>query len=250
MRNWIGSGACLVFLCGVTSCSKAETSSKAKNKTSTATEELSATLDTAATTDAPAGANACLLAYAQNYDRALPLATVAAVTGLSAANAKVEYSRVMKNPAFQHVSYSWPSTRTRSFNIGGREIQAPQSNIVEFGLLRPMTVQYFRNSYRPIKEHEEKELDARIENSKDARLATDDSKKTAREIGGALAEVTRAYRDVPGVGEAASFNTVESALYVLDRGVSFRVTANLSDDADANQAKAIELAKKVMESCP
>jgi hypothetical protein len=64
-----------------------------------------------------------------------------------------------------------------------------------------------------------------------------------------LMQVARAYRDVEGLGDAASFNSVESTLYVLDRGVKFALNVNLQDDAAANQEAAIGLAKDIMATC-
>lgn len=200
--------------------------------------------------DKPTQANACLLGFQTKYDEALSLAEASAASGLAAADAKVKYQKVLKDPAHHEATYAWPSERTRKMTVMGREMSVPQSNLVAIGSIVPMTKEYFLKSYRPIREEEKQELGRQIEASADERLATDQQKKTAKGLGGVLSEVTKAYREVGGIGEAASFNTFERSLYVLDRGVRFRVTADLSDDADADEKKAIELARRFMAKCP
>jgi hypothetical protein len=37
---------------------------------------------------------------------------------------------------------------------------------------------------------------------------------------------------------------------VLDRGVSFAVLADVSDDVDANQKVAVDLARQMLSACP
>jgi phenylpyruvate tautomerase PptA (4-oxalocrotonate tautomerase family) len=195
-------------------------------------------------------ANACLLAYQTKYDELLPLTRAAQAAGLSADQAETDYSRVMKNPQYHEVQYKWPSNRVRTIAVAGRTMDVPRDNIVGLGGMRAMNVEYFRNSYRAVTADEKAELDRKIDTSEEKGLETEQQKAIAKRLTGVIAEVTRAYRDVAGVGEAASFNTVESKLYVLDRGVSFAVLADVSDDPDANERLAVGLARQILANCP
>jgi hypothetical protein len=195
-------------------------------------------------------ANACLLAYRTKYDELLTLEMAAQAAGLPAAQAKTEYSRVMKNPQYHEVQYAWPSTRVRTIAVGGRSMDVPRDNVVGLGGMRAMNAGHFRNAYRAVTTDEKAALDREIEASEEKGLETEQQKAIAKGLTGVIAEITKAYRDVGGVGELAAFNTIEAKLYVLDRGVSFAVLADVSDDADANQKVAVDLARQMLSACP
>jgi len=213
-----------------------------------------AAIERAATDAAPrqAGtpANACLIGYQTRYDALLPLDLAARTAGRPAGEAEVEYSKVTKNPEYQSVRYAWKSGRTRTISLGGMNISAPQDDAVELSGMKASSLEAFRQSHRAPTDSDQQQLNAEVDRSKEEALATDEGKALAKNIGGILMQVARAYRDVDGVGDAASFNTEESTLYVLDRGVQFSLLVSLSDDADANQAAAVSLAKTLMATCP
>ena len=222
-------------------------SSSNQSTPDTPAEAIERAADTASTSTA--STTSCLKAFETKYDELLPLTRAAAALGAPEAEIKSEYSRVMKNPAYQSVQYSVPSDRTRTMTVLGREIEAPVSNMIELGGMRAITLEEFKRTYRAATDADKAELDAAIDRSKEEAVKTDEGKALAKGIGGIMMQVARAYRDVEGVGDAASFNTVESKLYVLDRGTMFAVTADLSADADANQRTAIEIAREIMARC-
>lgn len=197
-----------------------------------------------------ANANACLMAYASKYDELVPLALAAQHAGLPADQAKTEYSKTMKNTAYQEVRYDWPSTRKRKITVMKRTIDAPAPNQIAVGWMEPQTLEYFKKSYRPATAEAVAKLNEAIDDSKEKGVETKGQKDLAKGLGGMMAEITKHYRDVPGLGDAASFNTYEMRLYVLDRGVKLQITADLGPDADANQAKAVAIAKAALARCP
>ncbi len=197
----------------------------------------------------PEGANTCLLDYQTRYDELLTLERAASAAGLPAGEAEVSYQKVLRNPVTHEVSYAWPSDRVRTMNVAGRDITVPRKNLVALGGIQPFDANRFRNSYRAVTDAELRHVDAAIDDSKDEALASEDQKSAAKGLAGIAAEITRAYREVPSVGDAASFNTIESKLYVLDRGVSFAITADVSDDAERNQGIAVALAQQVVDAC-
>jgi len=199
--------------------------------------------------DSPTAANACLLAFQANNEAALSLEQAAALSGRPAAEAKVKSSKVM-SAAHHDISYSWPSPRKRKIKFGANEMEGPRPDLVSFGGVVPMTREYFINSYRPIEKAEKAQLDRGIEKAADEKLKDASHKKVAQDLGGTLANITKSFRAVEGLGEAASYNGEERVLYVLDRGIRFRVSADLSEDVALNEAKAIELARRVMGACP
>lgn len=199
--------------------------------------------------ESDSGQNACLLGYQTKYDELLPLARAATAAGLPADQAEVEYQKVMSNAKYHELSYSWPSDRFRTVSAGGMSIKAPRPNRVALTGIGSTSLRTFRLSYRPVTDDDKKKLDEAIDTSKEQGLETAAQKDMAKQITGIIGEITRAYRDVDGVGDAASFNTAESKLYVLDRGVEFGVVADVSADPDANQKVAIDIATQILAAC-
>jgi hypothetical protein len=200
----------------------------------------------------PAGVeNACLLAYAAQYDQLLPLSLAAAVTGSPAEQARTNYSRSLADPARHELRYSWPSERVRMVGLTGRQMPVPRNDVMGLGGMQALSHERFQERHRPTTEEDRKAFDRSIETSDQESLQSEQAKNLASGFGGYIADITQAYRDVPGVGQAAAYNTAQSMLYVQDRGVTFYVLADLSDeDHDANQAKAVEVARRVLARCP
>lgn len=238
----------VVALLGSAACSSSDTPAP-----SGANESPVDAIERAAAKASPASsavaANACLLGYQTRYDVLLPLERAAQVASRPAEAAEVDYSKVLKNPEYHSVRYSWQGKRTRKVEVLGREIEVPQPDTVELTGITASTLEAFRRTYRAATDSDAAALNAEIDKSKEKALATESGKAVAKNVGGMLMQVARAYRDVEGLGDAASFNSVESTLYVLDRGVKFALNVNLQDDAAANQEAAIGLAKDIMATC-
>ncbi len=195
--------------------------------------------------------NACLLAYAAQYDELLPLSLAAAVTGLPADQAGTNYSKGLADPARQELQYSWPSERVRMVGLSGREMPVPRKNVMGLGGMEVLSRERFLERHRPMTNDDRAAFDRSIETSEQEALQSEQAKKLASGFGDYIADVTQAYRDVAGVGQAAVYNTAKSMLYIHDRGVTFYVLADLSDENhDANQAKAVEVARRVLARCP
>jgi hypothetical protein len=195
--------------------------------------------------------NACLLAYAAQYDELLPLSLATAVTGLPAEQARTNYSKVLADPAHHELQYSWPSERVRMVGLTGREMSVPRNDVMGLGGMQAQSRERFLERHRPMTDEDRKAFDRAIETSDQEALQSEQAKNLASGFGGMIADITQAYRDVPGIGQAAAYNTAQSMLYVQDRGVTFYVLADLSDeDHDANQAKAVEVARRVIARCP
>jgi hypothetical protein len=238
----------VVALLGSAACSSSDTPAPSATSQSPV-EAIERAAAKASPASSAAAANACLLGYQTRYDALLPLEKAAQVASRPAEAAEVEYSKVLKNPQYHSVRYTWKGARTRKVEVLGREIEVPQHDTVELTGLTSSTLESFKGTYRAATDADESALNAEIDRSKEKALATEGGKAVAKNVGGMLMQVARAYRDVDGIGDAASFNSVESTLYVLDRGVKFAVTVNLDDDAAANRDKAIGLARQIVETC-
>ena len=57
------------------------------------------------------------------------------------------------------------------------------------------------------------------------------------------------FEDVPGIGDAASFNKEENYLTVLVGATTFQVIASVSKDKDVNLDLAKKLAKEILTKC-
>ncbi|MNL64035.1 hypothetical protein D3C87_1882110 [compost metagenome] len=74
-------------------------------------------------------------------------------------------------------------------------------------------------------------------------------KSVAGKMSGAFAKIGAAYQDIDGLGDAASWNTVENRIYVLEGGVLISLTVDLSAEESFNKQKAIELVKALLLRC-
>lgn len=256
--------AIVIFACLIASvqfsCGGKESSEKGETET--------ASLDNIAKTSDPdaKGGNTCLLDYSEKLDQLFPVQLAADFTKLPAAEAKADYSKVMKNPSYHSIKYAWKSDRKRSLKELGIDMEVAVDNKLELHGIRAMSLNGFKMSYRVPTEKELKEseraLDAAFEgksgnkdiNEKlkkldEMKVDKKTQKSAAADIGDALAKVTKAYRDVSGIGEAASWNSVEKRLYVLDNGVEISLSVDLSDEDVVNREKAIALMRQVLAKC-
>jgi hypothetical protein len=135
--------------------------------------------------------------------------------------------------------------------LTGREMSVPRNDVMGLGGMQAQSRERFLERHRPMTDEDRTSFDRAIETSDQEALQSEQAKNLASGFGGMIADITQAYRDVPGIGQAAAYNTAQSMLYVQDRGVTFYVLADLSDeDHDANQAKAVEVARRVLARCP
>ncbi|MBK0382585.1 hypothetical protein I5M32_06380 [Pedobacter sp. SD-b] len=216
-------------------------------------------------------ANGCLLQYATKYEELLSVDKAAAITGLATADAKTDYNKLMDDPTFQSLTYKWKGDRKKKIEINRMVVNVPSPNYIKISGMKPFTIELFRRDYTKKTEKEiaqisikldkafDKALDQKSE-SKEANKAaknierTGTSKAKAKTVvenmkQSGLMKILGAYEPVNGLGDAASWNTLEKRLYVLKDGVCFYIETDLSDKPDINKEKAIEAARAVLAKC-
>lgn len=208
----------------------------------------------------------CLSDYAEKLDELLTVDLAAEVAGAPKDEAGKKYSKIMKSPDYHSVTYEWKSDRIKTVNAAGFSVDVPEKNVVELKGIKKMKREYFDLSRRKVTDEQtdamnreiDKALEGKSGNEKiNERLKKLDElgvdKETQKQMTGAMtgmfAEVAKAYAPVEGVGEAASWNSVENCLYVFNNGVEMAVIVNISADESVNKDKAVLLMRKLMEHC-
>lgn len=212
------------------------------------------------------GGNTCLLGYADKLDQLLTLEAAASFTELPASAAKVSYSKVMKNSAHHDIKYSWVGDRKRNMKDMGIDMVLPVKNQIELHGIKGNTIAAFKTSHRvPTAEDLEKrdkalndaldgksgnkEINEKVETLDKMNIDKSTQKGVAQTMGNVFTKVAMAYEDVTGLGDAASWNSFERRLYVIDNGVEFSISVDLSNDEAVNKEKALAMMKKLLTIC-
>jgi hypothetical protein len=210
--------------------------------------------------------NTCLLGFADKLDKLLTIELAAEAAQLPASEAKVNYFTALKNPTSHSVKYIWKSDRTRSMEDFGMTGKVPVSDVIELHGIGKKSLSEFKRSRRPPTEEELKQMDKAFDDALDKKsgnkkidekvnqldeIKFDKStqKSVTGKMGGMFAKIGAAYRDVGGLGDAASWNAIEHRLYVLDKGVEISLTVELTSEESVNQEKAIALVKALLLKC-
>lgn len=191
--------------------------------------------------------------FSGKLDEMLTLNMAANVSGLSSASAKKDYTKMS---SFESLKYEWPSDRTKNVEISANQtITVPVKNTVELSWVKNTTLEQFKHDYHnptpeELKKAEEamnqkiNEMQANNEVSQDqANAATKEANRSISKFSVSV---------VPNVGDYAVF--VNSGVFgantrdlkVFYKGLSFTITADLSDDAAYNDKKCIETARKII----
>jgi len=212
------------------------------------------------------GGNTCLLGYRDRLDQLLTLDAAASFSQLPANAAKVSYSKVMKNTANHSIKYSWIGDRKRSMKDMGIDMVLPVKDQIELLGIKEKTLAEFKASHRAPTAEELKKRDKAVNDAFDGKSGNKEineklekldkmnvdkstQKGVAQNMGNMFAKVAMAYEDVAGLGDAASWNSFERKLYVLDNGVEIALTVDLSADEAVNKEKAISILKQLLSKC-
>jgi hypothetical protein len=142
----------------------------------------------------------------------------------------------------------------------------PVKNQIELHGLKEGTLKSFKMAHRAPTAEELRQRDRAVNDAFDGKLGNKEineklekldkmkvdkatQKGVAQNLGNTFAKVAMAYEDVSGLGDAASWNSFERRLYVLDKGVEMSVSVDLSDDNEINKKRAIAILKKLLALC-
>jgi hypothetical protein len=192
--------------------------------------------------------------FKDKLDELLTLEIAAQVSGLPAAKAEKDHS---KFSSLESISYEWESERTKAIEISkGIPLQIPIPNSIELSWVKNNSLADFKHSYHNPTPEElkraEKAMDKKMNELEADGKATKDQTSTASGI--AKNSISKfSVEEVPNLGTYSVFvnSGIMGAklrdLNVFYRGISFQITADLSDDAAYNDKKAVETARLIIE---
>jgi hypothetical protein len=210
------------------------------------------------------GGNKCLLGYQTGYDKILSGDEVCAITGFSKEVMETKSSTVLKNPEHHSFEYRFTNGRIQTIPQIGQKLAMP--DVIGISAIKAISLAAFESTYRVITDEEMKvaegtlndvtdgntgtpDADAALAKAREKNMSKDQIKKTGGEMLDIIKDVSRGYRTIEGLGDAARWNTVSRELVVLQNGVQFMIHSNVSEDNEKNKSVAIELARIVLNKC-
>ncbi|TJZ61489.1 hypothetical protein FAZ15_09875 [Sphingobacterium olei] len=209
------------------------------------------------------GDNKCLLEYQTKYDQLLSEDDVIAATGFSKSVLKTKSSMVLKDPEYHSFEYKFSNGRMRTMPMVGK-LEIP--DVVKVKSIKAISLTAFESTYKAISDEEmqvakealndvtegksgDAEADAALKKAEEHNV----SKEQVKEIGGGMMdvmkEVSKGYRVVDNLGDAARWNIVSNELYILQNGVQLVILCEVNDDNEKNRSVAIALAKIILNKC-
>lgn len=210
------------------------------------------------------GDNKCLLDYQNKYDALLAETDVLNATGFSKDVMETKYNNRLNNPENDEFVYKFKNGRMGKVRGFNNEMQLPDMIVVRS--IKPMSPTTFNQTYREVTDEQmqaandaldeiaegnsgDADADKAMKKAKEQNIGKDQIKKTGGALTGAFKEVSKGYRTVEGLGDAAVWNVVTNELYVLQNGVKFEIRTDISNDTEKNKSVAVKLAEIVLSKC-
>ncbi len=210
------------------------------------------------------GTNTCLLDYQTKYDQLLNESDVLTVTGFSKDVMKVKYNKALQNT--ENHSYIYKFTNRRIQTVPGINQKLEMPDLVIISSIKVISLSAFESTYKAISDEDmhaakdvlkdavegnsgNKDAEAALEKAREKDVSKEQIKKTGSEIMDVMKEVSKGYRIVNGLGDAARWNIVSNELIVLQNGVQFIIRSDVSADNEKNKSVAIDLAKIIINKC-
>lgn len=210
------------------------------------------------------GGNKCLLDYQTKYNQLLSEDEVIAATGFSKDVMKTKSSTVLKNPEYHSFEYKFNNGRMQTIPMLNRKMAMP--DVIGVKSIKAISLSAFESTYRIISDEEmqvakdalndaadgksgDAEADAAVKKAEKLNVSKDQVKEIGGGIMDVMKNVSKGYRVVDNLGDAARWNIVSNELYVLQNGVQVVITSNVNDDNEKNKSVAIDLAKNILNKC-
>lgn len=210
------------------------------------------------------GDNKCLLAYSDKYDALLSDSDVIAATGFTGKKPETKYNKVLSNTEYHEFLYKF--NNGRKGKVLGYSKEMELQDVVAVRSIKSMSVSTFNQSYKAVTDEEEQQANNAIndivdgksgnadaekamQKAKEQNISNDQIKKTGGAITGSIKQISKGYRKVEGLGDAAVWNVVSNELIVLQNGVKFEIRTDVSNDNQTNKTVAIKLAELILNKC-
>lgn len=168
---------------------------------------------------------------------------VAGLVGVSESELHVIYEDYSDAAAGHMLLFSWENRESHRVQMNRDEVELPGFSSMGFGRITQMTLAEFEQAYQP-KTAESVKAEIKAVTS-DASIDSDVAIWEAREI--AKNAKTQTFEKLENVGERAYWETPRNVLHVWAGDQTFSVSANLTDDSEANKDKAIALAALIFQ---
>lgn len=211
---------------------------------------------------ASAAGNAdCLKSYADKgtLDQLLPLDGIKKHYNVPAqAQKSYSYRPEAKKHDTDTYEYTWDSNRTRKMKIAGREMEYPSPNRVGLRWVgsdlfmitsKPTPVESFKAFYRNTTAAEKEAAFKKAGEALKEKGYDTKTTETATGMAKDLSADNITFKEITGVGEAASWRIKEKELTVLVGKVTFQVSVEISENDEENIALAKKLALEVLTKC-
>lgn len=205
-------------------------------------------------------ASACILSYQTKLDQLLPLEVIKKhYTGdMSKAKKKYDFRPEAKKHDKDTYEYNWESGRSRKMKLMGQEMDVPTPNRIGlawvgsdlFMITRKATPfesfkAFYRNASAAEKEAAFKKAGEVLnEKGYDAKTT-----ETATSMGKELSADEIIFKEISGIGEAASWRIKEKELTVLVGKITFQVIVDISANDEENIVISKKLAQEVLNKC-
>ena len=185
-------------------------------------------------------------------DELLTLEMASDVSGLAPSEAKKDHTNIS---SFESVAYEWTSKRMRQVDIGSTAVDVPANNSIELSWVKNTTLEQFKKDYHnPTPEELKQAQQAIAAKTNDMKakgqVSTDQANQAQSEANQSISQFS--VREVPNLGDYAVFvnsgifGVQTSELKVFYKGLSFTISADLSNEQAYNDKKCIEAARKII----
>ncbi|MFN4144349.1 MAG: hypothetical protein ACK4GN_00880 [Runella sp.] len=220
---------------------------------STTSTENSANNSTSIQANASSGHTDCLLSHANKgtLNQLLPLEVIKKYVAVpDQAQKKYDFRAEADRHDRDTYEYTWDSDRTQTLKIMGREITAPVSNRVGLSWVgsdlfmisgKPTPLENFKAFYRNMTAAEKEAAFEKVGERMKEKGYSDKETNLAKDMAKDLSSEKIMFKEVTGIGDAASWRVMEKQLTVLVGKITFQVGVDVSNNEEEN----IELAKKI-----
>lgn len=213
-----------------------------------------------ANTSSVADASACILSYQSKMDQLLPLEIIKKhYTGdMSKAKKKYNFRPEAKKHDKDTYEYNWESGRSRKMKLMGQEMDVPTPNRIGLQWLgsdlfmitgKATPLESFKAFYRNASAAEK---EAAFKKAGEVLKEKGYDAKTTETATGMAMEMSAddiIFKEISGIGEAASWRIKEKELTVLVGKITFQIIADIGTNDEENMTLAKKLALEVLNKC-
>lgn len=207
-----------------------------------------------------ADVSACILSYQSKIDQLLPLEIIQKhYSGdMSKAKKKYDFRPEAKKHDKDTYEYSWESGRSRKMKMMGQEMDVPMPNRIGlqwvgsdlFMINKKATpLESFKAFYRNASAAEKEAAFKKADETLKEKGYDEKTTKTATEMAKELSTDEIIFKDISGIGEAASWRIKDKYLTVLVGKITFQIVADVSTNDEENIGLAKKMALEVLNKC-